>query len=153
MSKKESAFITKNKKAFFDYEILDTYEAGIMLQGCEIKSIREGHVNLKGSYVSEINEELWVRDIHISPYKFSNDKEYNPMQKRKLLLKKKEVDQIAYKLKTAGITALPLDLHFNKKGMVKVKLGIVRGKKKYDKRESLKRKDQDREVERRLKHF
>lgn len=153
MSHKKSALITKHKKAYFDYEILKEYEAGVILKGCEIKSIREGHVNLKGGYISEKNGELWVRDVHISPYKFSNEKDYSPTRVRKLLLSRKEIEQISSKLNTAGVTATPLNLHFNSKGLVKMKIGIVRGKKKYDKRESLKKKDQEREIARKLKKY
>lgn len=140
--------IAKNKKAYFDYEILKDFEAGILLNGSEIKSIRAKNVNLKGSYLSETNGEIWAKDIHISPYKFTTEKEVDPLKKRKLLLNKKEIEYITKELKMAGITAVPLELYLNNRGLAKLKIGVVRGKKQYDKRESLKRKDQNREIER-----
>lgn len=145
--------IAKNKKAYFDYEILKDFEAGLLLTGSEIKSIRAKNANLKGSYVTEKNGEIWAKDIHISPYKFSTEKDINPLRTRKLLLNKKEIDYILGKMQTPGVTSIPLELYLNQKGLAKLKIGVVRGKKKYDKRESLKRKDQNREIARRLKNF
>lgn len=145
--------ITKNKKAYFDYEILKEFEAGIMLNGNEIKSIRAKNVNLKGSYLLEKSAEIFVKDLHISPYKFATSTEQIPLRARKLLLNKKEINYILTKFNTVGITAVPLELYLNKKGIAKLKIGIVRGKKKYDKRESIKRKEQNREIARRLKQY
>ena len=146
-------FIAKNKKAYFDYEILKDFEAGMRLTGSEIKSIRAGNVNLKGSYLTELKEEIWAKDIHISPYKFSTDKDYSPLRARKLLLNKKEIHYIMGQLNNPGITAIPLEMYLNKKGLAKLKIGVVRGMKKYDKRESIKRKDQNREIARRMKQY
>ncbi len=145
--------IAKNKKAYFDYEILKDFEAGIMLNGSEIKSIRAKNVNLKGSYITEKGNEIWAKDLHISPYKFANDDSLDPLRSRKLLLNRKEIDYILGQLSHPGITSIPLELHLNKKGLAKLKIGVVRGKKKYDKRESIKRKDQNREIARRMKQY
>lgn len=145
--------IAKNKKAYFDYEILKDFEAGIMLTGSEIKSIRAKNVNLKGSYILEKKGEIWSKDIHISPYNFSTTKDYAPLQERKLLLNKKEIEYILGQFAHPGITAVPLELYLTNKGLAKLKIGVVRGKKKYDKRESIKRKDQNREIARRMKQY
>lgn len=145
--------IAKNKKAYFDYEILKKYDAGILLTGAEIKSIRAKNVNLKGSYVVEQTGEIWAKDIHISPYKFSNVKELSPLRSRKLLLNKKEINYIIAQLKLPGIASVPLELYLNPKGLAKLQIGLVRGKKKYDKREALKRKDQNREIAKKLKNY
>lgn len=145
--------IAKNKKAYFDYEILKDFEAGLRLSGCEIKSIRSGNINLKGSYVTEQKDGLWAKDINISPYKFSTEKDYVPLRPRKLLLNKKEINYILGQLSFPGITAVPLEMYFNSKGLAKLKIGVVRGKKQYDKRESIKRKDQNREIARSMKQY
>ena len=145
--------VAKNKKAYFDYEILTKYEAGIILLGTEIKSVRAGNVNLKGSYVVEKNAEIWAKDIHISPYKFAQTAEYNPLRQRKLLLSKKEIQQITDKLHEKSVSAVPLEFFLSKKGLAKLTIAIVRGKKKYDKRETLKQKDIDREIAHKLKQY
>lgn len=141
-----------NKKAYFDYEILHTYEAGISLQGHEIKSIRIGGVNLKGNFVHFWKDGLYVEAMHVSPYRFATDQVISPTRQRKLLLHKKEIDKILTQTKQKGISAILLELYFKGK-LLKAKLAVVRGKKEYDKRESLKKKDADRETNRALKNF
>lgn len=147
--------LAKNKKAYHDYEILDTYEAGIQLTGAEVKSCREHRVNLKGSFVQVLNEDALAESIHISPYKFAPTEKYKETRTRKLLLHRKEIDKIAAALNEKGVTGIPLKLYL-KGSLIKLEVGICRGRKLYDKRAVLKKRDQDREVSRtisaRLKH-
>ena len=147
--------LAKNKKAYHDYEITDTYEAGIQLTGAEVKSCREHRVNLKGSFVQVLNDEALAESMHISPYKFAPNEKYKETRTRKLLLHQKEIDKIASTLNEKGITAIPLELYL-KGSLIKMKIGICRGRKLYDKRAVLKKRDQDREISRtisaRLKH-
>lgn len=142
----------QNKKAYHDYEILEEFEAGIQLFGDEVKSIRLHQANLKGSYVQVFNEEAFMTDAHISPYKFSSRPDLSPTRKRKLILRKKEIRKIEQELNTAGVTAIPLKL-YKKGGLIKLKLGLCRGKKLHDKRETLKLRSQDRELKRQLKNY
>ncbi len=143
--------LTKNKKAFADYEILDTFEAGIQLAGPEVKSIRARNINLKGGFIDIDNRgEVWANEIHISPYKFARDQKLAPTRKRKLLLRQKEIDKILKALNEKGITCVPLEVYL-KGGLIKMKIGLVRGKKKYDRRAELKKKSQNLEVARALK--
>lgn len=140
-----------NKKAYFDYEILDTYETGIVLTGTEIKSIREGNVNLKDSYGVIRNNEIYLLNMHISEYKEGNIFNHEEKRTRKLLLHKKEILKIKDKVALEGITLVPLKLYFNK-NKVKILLGIAKGKKVYDKRESIKKRDTEREIRKQLKY-
>lgn len=155
MAKKEkptSSEIAKNKKAYFDYEILDEYEAGIMLKGYEVKSVRAGKVNLKGSRVSVLSDgSAYVMDMHISPYEQAGLKEYHPAEKRKLLLNRKEIEKLEDAENTAGLTIVPLKMYF-KKGLIKLKIAVVKGKKTIDKRAKIKGKDQDIDIQRALKY-
>ena len=140
-----------NKKAYFDYEILETYETGIVLTGTEIKSIREGNVNLKDSYGVIRNNEIYLLNMHISEYKEGNIFNHEEKRTRKLLLHKKEILKIKDKVALEGITLVPLKLHFNK-NKVKILLGIAKGKKVYDKRESIKKRDTEREIRKQFKY-
>lgn len=145
--------LARNKKAFADYEILDTYEAGIQLSGPEVKSIRKGNANLKGSYVEfSRNHEAFTRGIHISPYKpaAGHQTDYNPTRKRKLLLNKKEIEKLEKELNTAGVTIVPLDFHL-KNNRIKLNIGVCRGKKKHDRRDELKKRAQNIDIRRSLK--
>ena len=143
--------LTKNKKAFADYEILDTFEAGIQLVGPEVKSIRSRNINLKGSFIDIDDQgEVWANEIHISPYKFARDQKLAPARKRKLLLHQKEIDKILKIINEQGITCVPLEVYL-KGGLIKMKIGLVKGKKKYDRRAELKKKSQNLEVARALK--
>lgn len=140
-----------NRKAHFDYEILDTYETGIVLTGTEIKSVRQGNVNLKDSYAIIRNNEVFLLNMHISEYKEGNIFNHDEKRTRKLLLHKKEILKIRDKVELEGITLVPLKLYFSK-NKVKILLGIAKGKKTYDKRESIKKRDIEREIKMRMKN-
>lgn len=144
--------LAKNKKAYHDYEIVKEYEAGIMLTGSEVKAIRQGRCNLKGSHVDSTETVAWLKESHISKYSHSSDPDYSPTRSRKLLLHKKEIEQIAAQIATKGITCVPLEIYL-KNNIIKVKIGICKGRKKYDKREELKKKAQNLEINKSLKRF
>ncbi|MBT7737040.1 SsrA-binding protein SmpB [Candidatus Peregrinibacteria bacterium] len=146
------AIYAKNKKAFHDYEILKDYEAGIVLNGDEVKSIKGNHAQLKGAFVDIINEEAFLNEAHVSKYAHSSRKDNDFTRKRKLILHKKEIIKIDKALNEKGVTAIPLEL-YSKKGLIKVKIGICRGKKLHDKRDSLKKRSQEMDIKRQLKNF
>jgi SsrA-binding protein len=146
----ETRTITVNRKAYHDFLITDTYEAGLVLQGSEIKSIRAGHVNLKDAYARVENGELWLLNCHISAYTAASNYGHEPGRARKLLLHRKEVDEIDALIKQKSLTIVPLRLYI-KGGVAKVALGVARGKKQYDKREAIAQRDQDRELDRVMK--
>lgn len=141
-----------NKKARFDYEIIDEIEAGIVLTGTEIKSIRCGNANLKDSYAIIKNNEVFLLGMHISPYKEGNIFNHDELGTRKLLLHKKEILKINNKLVLDGYTLVPIKLYFVK-NKAKILLGIARGKKNYDKREAIKKRDIDRELKKQYKNY
>ena len=141
-----------NKKAKFDYEIIDEIEAGIVLTGTEIKSIRCGNANLKDSYAIIKNNEVFLLGMHISPYKEGNIFNHDELRTRKLLLHKKEILKINNKLVLDGYTLVPIKLYFVK-NKAKILLGIARGKKNYDKREAIKKRDIDRELKKQYKNY
>ncbi|GAB6281508.1 MAG: SsrA-binding protein SmpB [Ignavibacterium sp.] len=143
--------IVINRKARHEYEILQTYEAGIVLVGSEVKSIREGKVNLIDSYAEIRNGEVFLIGMHISEYKQANIQNHEPLRTRKLLLNKNEIRKLIGKVKEKGLTLIPLRLYF-KNGKVKVELGLAKGKKVYDKREDIKRRDFEREQDRKIKY-
>ena len=138
--------IAKNPTAKHDYTITDTLEAGIVLSGTEIKSIRSGKVNLKDSYASIQKGEVWIHSMHISPYEKGNIFNKDPMRDRKLLLNKQEIRKLVGLIQQKGYTLVPVSLYFQG-SFVKVELGIGKGKKLYDKREDLKKKDQERYIQ------
>jgi SsrA-binding protein len=141
--------LVKNKKAFFDYHILEKMEAGIVLLGKEVKSVRQGKASLVGSYVSVDDNECFLVNSHISPYQPNNTpQDYDPRRKRKLLLSRKQIDYLSGKKKERGVSVIPLSV-YTKKRLIKLEIGVGRGKKKYDKREALKRKTIDRDLRRR----
>lgn len=142
--------LAKNKKAFFDYEILETLEAGIVLSGSEVKSVKAGHIQLKGSYVSVRGEEIWLVSAHISPYK--PGKAFEPERTRKLLLRKKEINYLAGKSRESGITLIPTEVYL-KNNLIKVAVSVGRGKKKYDKREVKKKRELERQLRRKYKNI
>ena len=144
--------IQKNKKAYFDYEILDEYKAGIMLTGPEIKSIRKGNINLKGAYVSIEKGEASLKSMHISRYKYDSNKDYDPFRVRKLLLKESEIHKITNHLNTQGVTIVPLVIGLDGK-FAKVQIGVARGKKKHDKRTSIKDRETKRQAEQAVKKY
>ncbi len=143
--------LAKNKKAYFNYEILEKFEAGIALNGQEVKSAKMGRVDLKGSYAVPKDDELYLIGCHIPPYQPRNAIDYNPERSRKLLLKKKEILYLIEKSREKGLTLLPLQV-YTKKDLVKVEVGIGRGKKKYDKRETIKKRDIDAKIRQSLKN-
>lgn len=136
----------KNKKASFEYSFMATYTAGIMLKGTEVKSIREGKATLSESFCVIINGDLWVKNLHISEFKQGSYNNHEPKRMRKLLLNKSELLKINSKLKEKGVTIIPLQLFFNERGYAKLEIALARGKKTFDKREDLKKKDQQREI-------
>ncbi|MFH2037570.1 MAG: SsrA-binding protein SmpB [Candidatus Zixiibacteriota bacterium] len=143
---KEKNIVT-NRKAFRDYEIIEKREAGIELKGYEVKSLREGRVNLADSYAAIKDGELFLFHLHISPYKFTADAQYNPVRPRRLLLHKKEIRRLISATAEKGFTLVPLRIYF-KGPRVKIELGTARGRKKYDKREQIAKKEADRSIER-----
>lgn len=141
----------QNKKAGLNYEILDTYVAGIELFGFEVKSVRKNHGSLEGAYVSFVDGEVYLRGMHIPPFQEANSPEnFDTRRDRKLLLNKKEIKELQKAKESAGLTTIPLSL-YNSGRKIKVKLAVARGKKKYDKRETIKKKDQQRDLDRSLK--
>lgn len=156
MSKKETKknLVFKNKKAFHDYEILETFEAGIVLEGSEVKAVREGRVNLKDSHVRIIKNEIFVLNMHITHLSTAHAT-YRPNERRdrKLLLHRKEIDKLFIKVTKDGITIVPIKLYFNSKNMLKMQIATARGKKLHDKREDLKQKSLKRETEQALKNY
>jgi len=143
--------IATNKKVLHDYHVLEKTEAGIVLSGAEVKSIKTGQVNLKGSYVSAKNNEIWLTNAYISPYKMATTQlDYNPNQERKLLLSKKEIASLIGTLSAKGLTVMPLSV-YTKGSLIKVEIGVCRGKKKSDKRELIKKRETDRKLQRTLR--
>ncbi len=139
----------KNKKAGFEYFLLEKFTCGIVLTGTEIKSIRDGKANLTDSYCTIRNGEIFIINMHIAEYKFGNIYNHEPKRERKLLLTKKEINKIHAKTQEKGLTIIPVELFINEKGLCKITISIAKGKKLYDKRETLKTKDNRREMERR----
>ncbi len=144
----KSDILIKNKRASFDYEIIERSTAGIQLFGTEIKSIRAGKASLTETYCTFIKDELWVKNMHISTYFFGTYNNHDVRRDRKLLLNKKELKKLDRATKESGLTIIPTKLFINDKGMAKVEIGLAKGKKNYDKRQSLKEKDAKREIER-----
>ena len=144
--------IANNKKAYFDYFILEKYEAGIELFGTEVKSVRLGHCSVKESFVRIDQAQVYIYGMHISPYEKGNIFNKDPLRVRRLLLHKTEIIKLASKLKEKGLTLVPLRVYF-KNSLVKVELGLARGKKNYDKRDSIAKKDQQRDIDRSLKNI
>ena len=141
----------KNRRATFDYEILDTYTAGIILTGTEIKSIRLGKASLVDTFCMFMNDELWVKNMHITAYFYASFSNHEVRRDRKLLLNKKELAKLKRGTQETGNTIVPLRLFINNKGLAKLVIGLARGKKQYDKRETLKAKDARREMDRMFK--
>lgn len=143
--------ISNNKKAYHDYFIDETFEAGIELTGTEVKSLRENKASLRESFASVRNGELWLHNVHISAYSHGNRANVDPDRPRRLLLHKKEIRYLIGKTKERGYTLVPLKMYFNERNLVKVELGLARGKKLYDKRASIAERDHARDVQRALK--
>ena len=141
----------KNKKAVFEYHLLDKYTAGIQLTGTEIKSIRDKKANLADSYCAFLRNELWVKEMHIAQYTHGSYNNHEPKRDRKLLLNRQELKKLSVKIKQGGLTIVPIRLFINKRGLAKLEIALAKGKKLYDKREDLKRKDAKRDIERGVK--
>lgn len=142
--------LAKNRHAHYEYEILETLEAGLVLSGAEVKSIRTGHAGLSGAYVTFHGDEPQLTNAHIAPYAFAAKNEhYDPTHSRKLLLKKREIAYLRGKLQEKGLTAIPLSL-YTKHRYIKLEIGVARGKKLHDKRASIKKREVDREIKRAL---
>ena len=145
--------VSQNKKAYHDYFIEDTYEAGIVLKGTEIKSVRKGSANLKDSFIRIKNNEAFLENMHIAPYEQGNIFYHDPMRNRKLLLHKKEIIKLSKQIKEGGYTLIPTKLYFDKGCKVKVEVALAKGKKLYDKRQALKEKDAKRDIEKAMKNI
>jgi SsrA-binding protein len=144
--------VAVNKPAYFNYEILETIEAGIALVGSEVKSLREGRVSLKDCFADVKGSEILLFQLHISPYGAANIFNHDPLRVRKLLLHRREIRRLTGKIKERGLTLIPTKILFNDKGLVKVELGLAKGKKLYEKREAIKERDTAREARAALKH-
>lgn len=138
----------KNKRAYFDYEILEKFTAGIVLTGTEVKSVRSGKVSLGDSYCFIRDGEIFVRGMQIAEYKFGTYNNHNPERERKLLLERKDIKRLERKTKETGNTIVSLRLYFSETGYAKLRIGLAKGKKQYDKRETIKQKDAKRQIER-----
>ena len=144
--------LIKNKRATFDYEIIETWVAGIVLTGTEIKSLRLGKASLTDSYCYVIDGEMWIRGLNISEYFWGTYNNHQPKRDRKLLLQRREINKIARALQDNGLTVVALRLFINERGLAKVMIGLARGRKRFDKREYIKDKDAKREISRAMKH-
>ena len=147
---KGSRLIANNKKAYFDYFIEDTYEAGIELVGTEVKSLRQGHCSIKEAFIGIDNGEIYIYHMHISPYEKGNIFNRDPLRVKKLLLHKYEINKMIGQMQQKGYTLVPLNVYF-KGSLVKVEIGLAKGKKLYDKRQDIAKRDQQREAEKQFK--
>ncbi len=152
MSNNHIKIIAVNRKARHEYFIVDEYEAGLVLKGTEVKSLRLGKVNLKDSYANIKEGEVFVYQIHIGPYPFAYYNNHDPLRPRKLLLHKREIKRLYGKVNEKGHSLIPLKIYF-KKGKAKLTLALAKGKRKYDKREAIKRRDEQRDMEREIKQY
>jgi SsrA-binding protein len=141
----------RNRQAYFDYFIDDKYDAGMVLAGTEVKSLRSGRASFNDSYCYFNKGELWIKSLHIAEYSHGTSNNHDPLRERKLLLNKKELRKIESKIKEKGITVVPLRIFFSEKGLVKIELGLGKGKKLYDKRETIKQRDTQREMKKFIK--
>ena len=154
MGKEKDSFekaVVTNRKAYHDYFIEEKFEAGIMLQGTEVKSLREGRVNLQDSYASVKGGEIFLHHCHISPYSHGNIMNHDPLRTRKLLLHRKEINKLIGRTQQQGFTLIPLRIYFSARGQAKVEIALAKGKKQYDRREAIKSREAGREVERAMK--
>lgn len=148
---KKEKVVATNRKAYHDYFIEEKFEAGIMLTGTEVKSLREGRANLQDSYASVKDGEAFLHHCHISPYSHGNLMNHDPIRVRKLLLHKKEIHKLLGKTQQKGLTLVPLRIYFSERGKAKVELGLAKGKKLHDRRDTIKAREAGREVERAIK--
>ena len=147
-----SRVVAENRKARFNYEILDTLEAGIQLQGTEVKSLREGRTNIADSYAGESGGELWLYNVHIPEYQQASRFNHELRRPRKLLLKRRELGKLVGAVQQEGLTIVPLRMYFNSRGIAKVLIGLAKGKKTHDKRETEAKRDWNRQKQRLLRH-
>ncbi len=145
--------VCTNKKAYHDYTIEQTIEAGMVLKGSEVKSLRAGKANLKDGYARVKNNELWLYNVHISPYTHASYDAPDSTRARKLLLHRREINKLIGKMQEKGYSLIPLKIYFNEKGKAKLALGLAKGKKLYDKRAALKKKDTKRDMDRALRNY
>lgn len=145
--------IATNKKALFNYELLETYEAGVVLTGSEVKSIREGRVSLKESYAEIRDGEIFLVNCHISPYPAANIFNHEPKRRRKLLMHKREIKRLMGRTSEKGYTLVPTKMYLNDRGKVKVEIALAKGKKAYQKREAIRERDREREMRAELKKW
>jgi SsrA-binding protein len=144
--------VAQNRKARHEYHILDTWEAGLVLQGTEVKSLRDGKANMADAYATFIRGELWLLNLHISPYEQANRFNHDPLRQRKLLLHRMEMRKLVGQVEQQGLTLVPLDIHFSR-GIAKVTLALVKGKQLHDKRNSLRERAEQRDMQRSSKDF
>ena len=149
--KREEKTIAKNRRAFHDYEVVETFEAGVELSGTEVRSLRENNCQLTDCFALVRNGEVWMHNVHITPFSHGNINNPNPDRKRKLLLHRKQIDYLDGKLRTKGMALVPLEMYFDEHNRVKLVIGLARGKKLYDKRADMAKRDVDREIARTLK--
>jgi len=153
VSQKSNDAVAVNRRARFDYEVEETYEAGIQLVGSEVKSLRDGRANIAEAYVGPEGDEIYLINADIPPYSHGNQFNHEPRRKRKLLLNRKEINKLAGAVQKEGRTIVPLRLYFNGRGLAKLQIGLAKGKKTIDKRETIKRRDWDRNKHRLMKNF
>ena len=151
MERREKKPIAKNRRAFHEYEILETYEAGLVLTGTEVRSLRENNCQLTDCYALIRGGEAWLHGVHIAPYRNGGWDNVDPDRKRKLLLHKREIRLLEQKTREKGLTLVPLSMYFSENSLVKVELAVGRGKKSYDKRESIAKRDAQRDIDRAMK--
>lgn len=147
-----SSVLIKNRRATFDYELLERFTAGIQLVGTEIKAIREGKASLSDAYAIILHNEVWIKNMHIAEYFYGNIANHEVRRDRKLLLTKREISKLIRATKETGFTIIPVKLFINDRGLAKLEIAVARGKKKYDKRQSLREKEDRRQMERHFKH-
>jgi SsrA-binding protein len=152
MSRRGDQLVITNRRARYDYHIIETFECGIVLEGPEVKSIRNGRANLQDGYARVDDGEVWLHGMHVSPYEFTHGRTIDPVRPRKLLLHRRQIDEIAAATGEKGVTLVPLRVYF-KDGRAKVELAIARGKARYDKRHAIAERDARRETERALKGY
>ena len=153
MAKKAANIELVNRKAGFNYDLLESYKTGIVLSGTEIKSIREGKANLSDSYCFFKDDELWVKNLHIAEYSFGTYNNHVPLRQRKLLLQKRELRKLHSKIKERGFTIIPYKLFFNERNLCKLEIFLAKGKKSFDKRETIKARDEKKHIDRIKKSY
>lgn len=142
--------LASNKIAYFNYKIIEEYDAGLVLNGAEVKAVKQKKMSLKGAYITVENNEFWLKNCLISPYQVLNQGDYDPMRLRKILLKRQEIDSLIEKVSQIGLTLLPINV-YTKKALVKIKIGLAQGKKLHDKRSAIKKRENDRNLRRVVK--